>query len=177
MYIQFGTGADYTTLNATARYQRDGYVGNSTGEFATFRPYIVTSGDTTNYWSGTGYTTLTISTNRGYARTGVSIVDSIQKSGSSVKEYLRGDGSVYTSENNNGVSRLYRKDGTDKYYIYTEWSMGQWCGNTWRIKSANDQGPPVDTQPGINTTCVTYSDYANILGATNTTSTTLSSSK
>jgi hypothetical protein len=60
-----------------------------------------------------------------------------------------------------GIDRLYRRDATtvsNKYYIYNAWATGQWCGNAWRISSANEHS---DGESGITTTLVNYADLSN----------------
>ena len=75
IYVQFSTSANYSTLNATAKYQRSGFTENSTGDFATYKPQAIAVTDTANFWSGTGYTVLTTTVNRGSARYGAIMVD------------------------------------------------------------------------------------------------------
>lgn len=63
-----------------------------------------------------------------------------------------------------GIDRLYRRDAStasNKYYIYNEWTTGQWYGNAWRLRSANEHS---DAQTGIYKVSVDWADQANQAG-------------
>lgn len=87
------------------------------------------------------------------------------------------DALVYRTNNSNGVSRLYRADGADTYYIKHAWESNFSGHNTWRLRGLNDQG---DNQAGIYTVGVDYADWANnsnyagLLSTINATSTSTS---
>jgi len=88
---------------------------------------------------------------------GTATAGSFVRSGGTAYQYLRGDGSVYTSANSNGVSRLYRNENSSKYYVYHTFETTSPLGSAWRIRAANDEG---DSQAGIYATMVDYCDLA-----------------